>query len=73
VELKYRHRIPVELLPREAELAHILRFRGIRVDRFRMTIVVPFEDKFLEQYERDAMHELKSVFHFLVLPWEPSV
>lgn len=58
-------------LPREVQIAQILRFRGIRVDRLHMTVVVPFEARELDMYEYMMLEELKHDFHFMQLPWEP--
>jgi len=63
--------VDFEELPREVQIAKILRFRGVRVDRLKMTVVVPFDERELDVYEFLMLEELKHDFHFMQLPWEP--
>jgi len=70
---RLNHEKPFEELPREVQLAQVLRVRGVKVDRLHMTITVPFEPTALDPYECRALAELKNDYHFLQLPWEPSV
>jgi len=62
-----KNTIDFEELPREVQLAKILRFRGVRVDRLHLIIQVPFEAQELDVYEKAAIHELQSEFGFTML------
>lgn len=64
---RLHHEKTFEELPREVQLAHVLRFRGISVDRLRLTIAIPFATQELDDYEKSAIFELKSEFDFTML------
>lgn len=64
---RVKHTLDFEDLPREVQLAKILRFRGVRIDRLHMTVQVPFEAMELDAYEKSAIEELQATFGFTML------